>query len=161
MPFRDSSAPPIFSNVPIFPDNLKFLVVSRFHVFRDTSVAPKFSNVVFFQDHMKFPFFPDSILILVSIIKPMRFETHGRMGRLSASKLRSLAAACTKFYSNARGLSAAQVYGHWRRELERVLLYEISDVVLLSLGHSSGAHSMRATRRGDENGRQARVVLPG
>eukprot|EP00973_Karenia_brevis_P034742 4794009-Karenia_brevis.AAC.1 len=45
------------------------------------------------------------------------------------------------------GCSAAAVYSKWRTELECTLLYEMADIVLLSLGHCSGCHALRFHRR--------------
>ena len=78
-----------------------------------------------------------------SSVSPLSFEPYGRMGKESALALRSLALNGATF--NNTGLPASRLYSRWRAELERTLVWEVADIVLLSLGHSSGIHSRRST----------------
>ena len=77
----------------------------------------------------------------------LSFETYGRLGTASVALLQWLASQLAQC-KGGRGLSPHKVYARLRFELETVLLHEIADVTLLSLGHQSGAHSFKARSRG-------------
>ena len=78
-------------------------------------------------------------------VLPLCFEPYGRLGPESITALRSLSLAGTTWFNNAHCTSARRLYSMWRAELERCLLFEIADIVLLSMGHSSGFHALRHT----------------
>ena len=80
-------------------------------------------------------------------VLPLSFEPYGRMGVNSACALRTLALNAATFYNSAHGETPRRLYSKWRAALERTLAFEIADVVLLSLGHSSGVHALRSRRR--------------
>ena len=83
-----------------------------------------------------------------ALVSPLSFEPYGRLGCDSAKALRRLALNAATFCNNASGIPGARLYSRWRAELERTLLYEVADIVLLSLGHSSGMHARRTGRTG-------------
>ena len=71
----------------------------------------------------------------------LAFESFGRLGYLSLANLKLLAADFehrTHFKKPSRRLCS-----RWRLSLERSLLYELADIVALSLGCSSGLHRRR------------------
>ena len=76
-------------------------------------------------------------------VVPLSFEPYRRLGKESAKALRMMALNAASF-NNSIGIPGSRLYGKWRGELERSLLYETADIVLLSLGHSSGFHSLRS-----------------
>jgi len=80
-------------------------------------------------------------------VTTVSYETYGRLGRDSQIGLRQLAHAASLHSVRARGVTAGQLYARWRLELERILLYETADIVLLSLGHSTGVHARRSKTR--------------
>ena len=88
-------------------------------------------------------------------VLPLSFEPYGRLGADSIKSLRTLALAGSTFCNSPGGIPAASRYGNWRAELERVLVFETADVVLLSLGHSSGLHALRR-KRGERRGEGGR-----
>ena len=81
------------------------------------------------------------------LVQPLSFEPYGRLGPESIKTLRNLALSGSTFFNNASGVPASNQYSRWRAELERTLVYEVADVVLLSLGHSGGVHAVRGRRR--------------
>ena len=82
-----------------------------------------------------------------SQVTPLSFETYGRLGATSLRALQSMAHRVASMSSRAGGRSGADVYAEWRVELERVLVREIADITLLSLGHASGLQGLRERRR--------------
>ena len=80
-------------------------------------------------------------------VLPLSFEPSGRLGAASAKNLRSLAMNAATFRSTAAGAPPSLLYSRWRAELERVLAYEMADICLLCLGHSSGLHGLRRQRQ--------------
>jgi hypothetical protein len=79
-------------------------------------------------------------------VLPLSFEPYGCLGPASIKALRTLALGGAVFMNNAAGIPATNQYSRWRAALERTLVFEIADVVLLSLGHSSGIHAVRRRR---------------
>ena len=71
----------------------------------------------------------------------LSFETFGRMSAESMTCLRDMAADF-EHRVTAR-LPGRRLYDKWRMSLERALYFEMADMVLLSLGHSSGLHRRR------------------
>ena len=81
----------------------------------------------------------------------LSFETFGRLDASSCELLQQMASDFENRCS-AR-LPCRRLYERWRASLERALYFEMADIVLLSLGHSSGLHRRRL------NG--GTVALPG
>ena len=79
-----------------------------------------------------------------SSVLAVSFETFGRLGYLSVSNLRSIALdlALLSHYKHA----PAWYYDRLRFLLERALVFEISDLVLLALGSTAGFCNWRLRR---------------
>ena len=83
-------------------------------------------------------------------MRTMCVESFGRFGPLRISNLQQMAAdfeGRTQFKRPLRRL-----YSRWRLSLERSLLFQMADIMLLSLGHSSGLHRGRLTAQGMPGG---------
>ena len=80
-------------------------------------------------------------------VMPLSFEPYGRLGSDSMASLRSLALCGSTFYNNSARFSAAGLCSIWKAELERILVFEVTDIVLLSLGLASGAYALRNRRK--------------
>ena len=73
-------------------------------------------------------------------VSPVAFETYGRLGAVSVRHLQSLASSAQARLAPSDSCRSG-LCSHWRLALERVLLFEIADVVLLSLGRTTGVHA--------------------
>ena len=69
------------------------------------------------------------------------FESFGRLGNLSLSNLNQLVADFEHRDHFKRPVRA--LCTKWRLCMERSLLFEVADIVALSLGHTSGLHRVR------------------
>ena len=83
-----------------------------------------------------------------SAVTPLSFETYGRLGVGSQQSLLTMAHRVASMSIHLGRRRGSDMYAEWRLELERVLVREIADITLLSLGHASGLHCFRARRRG-------------
>ena len=86
-----------------------------------------------------------------AMVKPFSLEPYGGLGPESCKTLGALAMEGSVFYNNTWGSTGSRRYSIWRAELERILLFEVSDIVLLSLGHSIGVHSVRRSTSSARN----------
>eukprot|EP00973_Karenia_brevis_P055569 7725560-Karenia_brevis.AAC.1 len=82
-----------------------------------------------------------------SEVSAISYETYGRLGVKSQESLRSMAFWVASQATHVRRRSSIGLFAAWRLELERVLVQEIADVTLLSLGHSSGFMGIRLQRQ--------------
>ena len=69
------------------------------------------------------------------------FESFGRLGQKSISNMKMMAADFEHRLHFKKPLQ--RLCARWRLSLERALMYEMADIVALSLGHSSGLHRRR------------------
>jgi len=77
-------------------------------------------------------------------VLPLSFEPYGRLGPSSMRALRTLAMNAASHLSFTVSVSGHRLYGNWRAQLERTLLFEMADVVLLALGHNTGLFARRS-----------------
>ena len=68
---------------------------------------------------------------------PVAFESFGRLGRDSTSKLEDMAAEARQ-RPRFRNRRPTRTYARWRHVLERTLVFETAVIVLLSLGSAVG-----------------------
>ena len=79
-------------------------------------------------------------------VMPLSCEPYGRLGVASAHRLRALAWNASRFGDHST--PPARLYSRWRAELERCLVFEVTDTFLLALGHSGGVRAVRRHRTG-------------
>ena len=79
-------------------------------------------------------------------VVPLSLETYGRLGPNSETRMRQLTATIASSDVMSRFACGRDFLAHWRCEIERTLLWNMADIVLISFGHVSGINAARRGR---------------
>ena len=78
-------------------------------------------------------------------VKPIAFETYGRMGPCSMAALKGATLHLSSLKRGVRG-SGQSLYAMMRLDLERALIQAVADTTLRALGHGSALHACHRRR---------------
>ena len=76
-------------------------------------------------------------------VVPLALETYGRLGPRSEIGLRQIATSLASSSTMSNFKYGKDLLAYWRCDVERTLLWNMADIVLLSFGHSTGVNAIR------------------